>query len=78
MLTKNSMINSVPNSSHQAAAYLCEYSLQPFAECYCRNVTGRTVPNIAQYCMERFQECPIYRQHLTKITTGADYSEAIK
>jgi hypothetical protein len=51
--------------------YLCRYSRQPFDDCYCRKVTGRTVPNIVLYCMERYRECPIYRkQALTAYASG--------
>lgn len=42
--------------------YLCEYSRKPFEECFCRQITGRTVPKIALFCMERFRECPVYRK----------------
>ena len=44
------------------APYLCGYSRAPFADCYCRKVTGRTVPNIVLYCMERYRECPVYKR----------------
>lgn len=52
--------------------YLCEYANRPFDDCYCRVVNGRTVPNIVLYCMERFRECPIYRQRLRQEATGPD------
>ncbi len=59
-----------------APPFLCEYSHKPVEECYCRHVTGRSVPNIALYCMERFRECPIYRKLLQQQTTGTgpDYT----
>ena len=44
--------------------YLCEHALDPFDDCYCRKVTGRHIPNIAQYCMGRYSECPIYQDWL--------------
>jgi hypothetical protein len=69
------MTKSPSDSGPQTAAYLCEYSQQPFAECYCRNVTSRTVPNIAQYCMERYWECPIYRQRVAQETICQNGSE---
>ncbi len=54
------------NSTHVAAksgstTYLCEYAHDPFDDCYCRHITGKSVPNIALYCMEHFRECPVYR-----------------
>jgi hypothetical protein len=60
------MTKSPSDSGRQTAAYLCEFSQQPFAECYCCNVTSRTVPNIALYCMERYWECPIFRQRVAQ------------
>ena len=61
-----------PIHQHQNTTLLCEFSHQPFDECYCRNVSGRTVPNIALFCMERFCECPIYRKHLQQKTSNPD------
>lgn len=59
-----SVMNSpCPKTDHDPTQYLCEHSRDPFDDCYCRQVTGRTVPNIALYCMERFRECPVYRKH---------------
>ncbi len=46
------------NDSH----LLCDHAKAPFADCYCRAVTGRTVPNIALYCMGSFRDCPVYRK----------------
>ncbi|HEX9078038.1 MAG TPA: hypothetical protein VF795_00540 [Desulfuromonadaceae bacterium] len=45
----------------EPSAEMCEYLRDPFDECYCRRITGKSVPNIALYCMERFRECPVYR-----------------
>jgi len=52
----------------------CEYSDQPFDDCYCRNISGRTVPNIAMYCMERYQDCPIYQKQVLLKITGSNSS----
>ena len=38
----------------------------PFADCYCRNVTGSSIPKIAKFCMEGNSDCPVYE----KIATG--------
>lgn len=66
------MTTSASDNGRQAPDYLCEYSHHPFAECYCRNVTGRTVPSVVQYCMDRFRECPVYRQHAVQQTQYRD------
>lgn len=47
-------------TAQPATNLLCEFACQPFDDCYCRDVTGRTVANIAMYCMDRYRECPIY------------------
>jgi len=60
------MTKTTPDSVRKSDGYLCEYSDQPIAECYCRNVTGRTVPAIVMYCMGRYQECPVYRQRVAR------------
>lgn len=59
---------AAPNQSH----YLCEYACNPFDDCYCRKVTGRSVGRIALYCMERFRECPVYRtKHAPAVPVSA-------
>jgi hypothetical protein len=45
---------------------LCEFSSHPFDDCYCCHVTGRSASMIATYCMDRYQECPIYQKHVLK------------
>jgi len=57
-----------------ATQIFCEFSRQPFDDCYCRNISGRAVPNIAMYCMDRYQECPIYQKHVLQKITGSDSS----
>ncbi len=52
------------------ATYLCECAHQPFDECYCRKLNGKTVPNIVMYCMDRFTECPVYRRRVLHIENG--------
>lgn len=49
-----------------ATPYLCEYADKPFDDCYCRQITGRSVPKIARYCMERFAECPVFRRNAAR------------
>lgn len=39
---------------------LCEWATHPFQDCYCIEVTGRTVSMIARYCMDNYRECPVY------------------
>ena len=50
-------------------ALLCEFSQQPFDDCYCRNVNGQTVPNVVKFCMGEYRECPVYRRY-TRLKTG--------
>jgi len=47
----------------EQTALLCEFSQQPFDDCYCRNVNGRTVPSVVEFCMDNYRKCSIYRQH---------------
>lgn len=42
---------------------LCEYTANPFEDCFCREVTGRTVPMIARLCMDNYTDCPIYQKY---------------
>ena len=50
--------------------YLCEYSRMPFDECYCHNITSRTVPYIVMYCMDRYRECPVFQKRVQQATTS--------
>ena len=45
-----------------ATEYLCEYAVDPFEECYCRQVNGKHIPNIARYCMGQYWDCPVYHK----------------
>lgn len=41
-------------------APMCEYVRQPLADCYCRQVSSRTIPRIARYCLGGHADCPVY------------------
>ncbi|MBF0378368.1 MAG: hypothetical protein HQK72_12930 [Desulfamplus sp.] len=41
---------------------LCQFSNNPFDDCYCRKVTGLSIPFITKYCMDKYHECPIYKK----------------
>jgi hypothetical protein len=45
-----------------ATQCLCEFSRNPFEECYCYKVTGKSAQNIATYCMDNYLGCPIYQK----------------
>lgn len=64
--------NTPSATSLLTSSYLCEYAQQPFVDCYCRNVSGRTVPNVVFYCMERFDDCPVYRKQLQQKSNSAE------
>jgi hypothetical protein len=59
---------SDPTDNHNKP-YLCEFSLNPFVDCYCLQVTGRSIPVITRYCMGRYEECPVYRKRTSVIET---------
>ena len=67
MLYIKDMNNSTPEPFRNDSLFLCDHSSAPFGDCYCQNVTGRTVPNIVLYCMGRYQECPVYRRRVQSV-----------
>lgn len=58
------MAKPILTANQSDVHYLCVFSSRPFDECFCRNLTGRTVSNIAMYCMDRYQECPVYQKQV--------------
>ena len=57
-----------PNDTLESSdrSYLCRYALEPFEDCYCSNLTGKSIPRIVLYCMNDYRLCPVYRRCVLK------------
>ncbi len=40
--------------------YPCRYALEPFEDCYCCKLTGKSIPKVVLYCMNDYRMCPVY------------------
>ena len=47
-------------------SYPCRYALEPFEDCYCRNINGKSIPKIVLYCINDYRLCPVYRRRVLK------------
>ena len=43
---------------------LCPVLDSPEPDCYCMNLTSRTIPLAVQYCLRDFRTCPIYQRFM--------------
>ena len=60
----------------EQTAPLCEFSQQPFDDCYCRNVNGQTVPYVVKFCMGEYMECSIYPRQIHQKTDRSPANKA--
>lgn len=58
------IIEDKKSSNHQSPP-LCEFAGTPFADCFCQNINGNSIPKIARFCMEENSACPIYKKGQT-------------
>jgi hypothetical protein len=63
------MHKSDKNTNIDQKPLLCEYAVMPFADCFCLNISGSSIPKIAKYCMEQNSGCPIYERRRSENTT---------
>jgi hypothetical protein len=42
----------------------CPVLDDPAPDCYCLSLNSFNVPNIIQFCMRDFRECPIYKRSM--------------
>ncbi len=54
------MNKSDKNPGNEHSPLLCEYAVMPFADCFCLNITGHSIPKVTRYCMEENSGCPVY------------------
>jgi len=47
-------------------SYQCRYCHEPFENCYCSNINGKSIPKVVQYCMNDYRMCPVYRERVLK------------
>jgi|GEM_PF-5876760 len=50
----------------------CNLLSNPFAECYCKNLSSTNICRVLQFCAGEFLSCPIYQKEtvITSNTTG--------
>lgn len=48
-------------ASADADHTLCRFVRDPFPECYCMNLTGRTIGKMLLFCSADYRSCSIYR-----------------
>jgi hypothetical protein len=56
------MLKSDKNTNIDQTPLLCEYAVMPFADCFCLNISGSSIPKIAKYCMDESSDCPVYEK----------------
>lgn len=59
-------------TSYDQSPLLCEYAVMPFADCFCLNITGNSIPKVARYCMDEHSGCPIYEKNRSRTTVKLD------
>ena len=42
----------------------CPVLDDPAPDCYCLNLTSRTIPKAIQFCLRDFRQCPIYKKYM--------------
>ena len=56
----------------------CPQVARPLPDCYCRSLTGSTIPLVIYFCRELFTDCPVYRREhgcLVQVELAPDKEE---
>jgi len=55
--------------THQTTKQQCPFIKKPFNNCYCFNLTSKTISPAITYCGGKFSDCDLYKNNSSGIDT---------